>query len=161
VAARLLLWPVTATTKPPALTPAAAPRAALGVQGLKNAVPKSILAMMDVDGMSRENVASHLQARSLTACAHNMRRRVVVRLGCAAACDAAVPLQLFASSAVVMLPGVLAWCRSTACTCDGWGDSAARTVAMLMPCSACMRCAACVLFCVSVCMCVCGGERRM
>jgi two-component response regulator (ARR-B family) len=36
---------------------------ALSHLGLKNAVPKSILAMMNVDNMSRENVASHLQAR--------------------------------------------------------------------------------------------------
>jgi hypothetical protein len=33
------------------------------LQGLKNAVPKSILALMNVEGMTRENVASHLQAR--------------------------------------------------------------------------------------------------
>jgi len=29
--------------------------------GIKNAVPKTILQMMAVDGMTRENVASHLQ----------------------------------------------------------------------------------------------------
>lgn len=34
---------------------------ALSHLGLKNAVPKSILAMMNVEGMTRENVASHLQ----------------------------------------------------------------------------------------------------
>lgn len=31
------------------------------LQGVKNAVPKSILGLMNVDGMTRENVASHLQ----------------------------------------------------------------------------------------------------
>ena len=31
------------------------------VQGVKNAVPKTILQLMNVDGMTRENVASHLQ----------------------------------------------------------------------------------------------------
>lgn len=31
------------------------------LQGLKHAVPKNILTMMNVEGMSRENVASHLQ----------------------------------------------------------------------------------------------------
>ena len=30
-------------------------------QGVKNAVPKTILQLMNVDGMTRENVASHLQ----------------------------------------------------------------------------------------------------
>lgn len=34
---------------------------ALSQLGLRNAVPKSILSLMNVDGMSRENVASHLQ----------------------------------------------------------------------------------------------------
>jgi len=34
---------------------------ALSQLGLKNAVPKSILSFMNVEGMSRENVASHLQ----------------------------------------------------------------------------------------------------
>ncbi|KAI7842370.1 hypothetical protein COHA_004009 [Chlorella ohadii] len=34
---------------------------ALSHLGLKNAVPKSILALMNVEGMTRENVASHLQ----------------------------------------------------------------------------------------------------
>lgn len=32
-----------------------------GEQGMKNAVPKTILRMMNVEGMTRENVASHLQ----------------------------------------------------------------------------------------------------
>lgn len=31
------------------------------MQGVKNAVPKTILQLMNVDGMTRENVASHLQ----------------------------------------------------------------------------------------------------
>lgn len=31
------------------------------MQGLKNAVPKTILQLMNVEGMTRENVASHLQ----------------------------------------------------------------------------------------------------
>jgi len=31
------------------------------MQGVKNAVPKTILQLMNVDGMARENVASHLQ----------------------------------------------------------------------------------------------------
>ena len=31
------------------------------LQGVKNAVPKTILQLMNVDGMTRENVASHLQ----------------------------------------------------------------------------------------------------
>ena len=31
------------------------------VQGVKNAVPKTILQLMNVEGMTRENVASHLQ----------------------------------------------------------------------------------------------------
>ncbi len=31
------------------------------MQGVKNAVPKTILQMMNVEGMTRENVASHLQ----------------------------------------------------------------------------------------------------
>ena len=30
------------------------------LQGVKNAVPKTILQLMNVDGMTRENVASHL-----------------------------------------------------------------------------------------------------
>ena len=30
-------------------------------QGVKNAVPKTILQLMNVEGMTRENVASHLQ----------------------------------------------------------------------------------------------------
>lgn len=34
---------------------------ALSHLGLKNAVPKNILTLMNVDGMTRENVASHLQ----------------------------------------------------------------------------------------------------
>jgi SHAQKYF class myb-like DNA-binding protein len=34
---------------------------ALSQLGLRNAVPKSILSLMNVEGMSRENVASHLQ----------------------------------------------------------------------------------------------------
>lgn len=33
----------------------------LHLQGVKNAVPKTILQLMNVDGMTRENVASHLQ----------------------------------------------------------------------------------------------------
>ena len=33
----------------------------LSTQGVKNAVPKTILQLMNVDGMTRENVASHLQ----------------------------------------------------------------------------------------------------
>lgn len=33
----------------------------LGMQGVKNAVPKTILTLMNVEGMTRENVASHLQ----------------------------------------------------------------------------------------------------
>lgn len=37
------------------------------LQGLKNAVPKSILALMNVEGMTRENVASHLQASAASA----------------------------------------------------------------------------------------------
>ena len=32
-----------------------------GMQGVKNAVPKTILQLMNVEGMTRENVASHLQ----------------------------------------------------------------------------------------------------
>ncbi len=32
-----------------------------GAQGIKNAVPKTILQLMNVEGMTRENVASHLQ----------------------------------------------------------------------------------------------------
>lgn len=35
--------------------------AGLMLQGVKNAVPKTILQLMNVDGMTRENVASHLQ----------------------------------------------------------------------------------------------------
>lgn len=31
------------------------------MQGVKNAVPKTILQLMNVEGMTRENVASHLQ----------------------------------------------------------------------------------------------------
>lgn len=31
------------------------------MQGIKNAVPKTILQLMNVEGMTRENVASHLQ----------------------------------------------------------------------------------------------------
>lgn len=31
------------------------------LQGLKDAVPKTILQLMNVEGMTRENVASHLQ----------------------------------------------------------------------------------------------------
>jgi SHAQKYF class myb-like DNA-binding protein len=31
------------------------------LQGIKNAVPKTILQLMNVEGMTRENVASHLQ----------------------------------------------------------------------------------------------------
>ena len=32
-----------------------------GCRGVKNAVPKTILQLMNVEGMTRENVASHLQ----------------------------------------------------------------------------------------------------
>lgn len=33
----------------------------MAMQGVKNAVPKTILQLMNVEGMTRENVASHLQ----------------------------------------------------------------------------------------------------
>ena len=33
----------------------------LCAKGVKNAVPKTILQLMNVEGMTRENVASHLQ----------------------------------------------------------------------------------------------------
>lgn len=36
-------------------------QSAMCKQGVKNAVPKTILQLMNVDGMTRENVASHLQ----------------------------------------------------------------------------------------------------
>lgn len=36
-------------------------RASFPAQGVKNAVPKTILQLMNVEGMTRENVASHLQ----------------------------------------------------------------------------------------------------
>jgi SHAQKYF class myb-like DNA-binding protein len=35
--------------------------AAVNQLGIRNAVPKNILAIMGVEGMTRENVASHLQ----------------------------------------------------------------------------------------------------
>ncbi len=35
-----------------------------GEQGVKAAVPKTILQLMNVEGMTRENVASHLQVQS-------------------------------------------------------------------------------------------------
>ena len=37
------------------------PDSKIHVQGVKNAVPKTILQLMNVEGMTRENVASHLQ----------------------------------------------------------------------------------------------------
>ena len=37
------------------------PDIASALQGLKHAVPKQILQLMNVEGMTRENVASHLQ----------------------------------------------------------------------------------------------------
>lgn len=44
-----------------ALTPHKVCKGYASEQGVKNAVPKTILQLMNVDGMTRENVASHLQ----------------------------------------------------------------------------------------------------
>ena len=46
-------------TLPPLTRPPLAP--AVNHLGVKNSVPKTILQLMNVEGMTRENVASHLQ----------------------------------------------------------------------------------------------------
>ncbi len=65
LSARARAAPLTLSKMTPPLTSCV--RSCSGVlQGLKNAVPKSILAMMNVVGMTRENVASHLQVGGWT-----------------------------------------------------------------------------------------------
>jgi len=61
--------------------------------GIKNAVPKTIMQLMSVDGLTRENVASHLQKYRL------YLKRMQGLAGGAAAADSATD-HLFASSPV-------------------------------------------------------------
>jgi len=47
---------------------------AVGHRGMKNAVPKTIMQLMNVEGLTRENVASHLQKYRL----HLKRMQLVI-----------------------------------------------------------------------------------
>ncbi|GFP93278.1 transcription factor lux, partial [Phtheirospermum japonicum] len=68
--------------------------------GIKNAVPKTIMQLMSVDGLTRENVTSHLQKYHF----YLMRMQVISNGGPAAAATAfdmdAATDHLFASSLV-------------------------------------------------------------
>lgn len=93
------------------------------LQGMKNAVPKTILRMMNVDGMTRENVASHLQKYRL----HLKRQATVAgepavprrQANAAAAPVAGLPLPLMSAAPPaapragrILLPGakdVIPW----------------------------------------------------
>ncbi|XP_047333530.1 transcription factor MYBC1-like [Impatiens glandulifera] len=63
--------------------------------GIKNAVPKTIMQMMSVDGLTRENVASHLQKYRLY-----LKRIQGLSAGGAGACLDPATDRLFASSPV-------------------------------------------------------------
>lgn len=86
------------------------------MQGLKNAVPKSILSLMNVDGMTRENVASHLQK-------YRLYLRRLGGLTDKDRADADALQRLHAVSQALVQEGAQAACMMPALGAGRWGGA--------------------------------------
>lgn len=135
----------------------AAATALLLPQGLKHAVPKNILTMMNVEGMTRENVASHLQVWEV---GERGDSRVIWRIlhpaprcsngPCVTRCAAAAIIGRRAAShkPVVappfeLVPAAPAARRNTACTSRRLAATLIRTRWTRTRCRPSTRCALC------------------
>ena len=95
-------------------------------------MPKSILALMNVEGMTRENVASHLQASAARQACRALRRSWLLasqavrcccyadRCGCCVHHNTFMNTLLLLVAPELLLPVPCAPGRSTACTSAGW-----------------------------------------